>query len=394
MHLDRADLVIDLLYEAALEPAMWNVALERLADLVGGSSVSVLSSYHPDGGSHLLGSVHYDPENWRRVQLEHATPETNRYINLLNGARPGEVLWPRTLLTAKEWDEDPITLKFLRPDRLHDGLTVPFLQQDNAFLAAALFRGELYELEDVDVLRACAPDIRRALQVFRHLGKATEIQSATVEALDCLYTSVFLVDAGARVKHANASGHTALAKGDGIAINREGRLVVADRKGAETLTRLIAGANASATRGHRRWSPSSAQVAAGGTLALSRPSGAPPYSLLVAPLRRSTFLGMTVTSRTVSSVIFMADPDRRQPIDQKNVADAYRLTSAEANLVAHLIAGQDLHHAAQLMGMSVNSVKTLLQRSFDRTQTRRQSDLINLILRGPLGVAGSGHARI
>jgi DNA-binding CsgD family transcriptional regulator len=392
MPLDREDAVIDLLYEAALEPAMWSAALEKLGDAVGRSSVAVLTSYHPINGAHLLGSVRYDPENRTRVQLEHATPETNRYIDILNSARSGEVLWPRAFLTNQEWQDDPITRKFLKPDGLQDGLTVPFLLDGSAFLAIGLFRSGFYLPEDIDVFRSYTSDIRRALQVSQHLGYLSDLRNATLEVLDRIYSAVFLVDADVRVKHVNAAGQMVLDRADGIAVGREGRLVVSDRTGAATLMCLITGAGITATRGHRRWSSSSVQSAAGGTMALNRPSGLRPYSLLVAPLRASTFAGVNATRRSASSIIFLADPDRPYPVEGADIENAYGLTAAEARLVAHLIAGHDLHRAARLMGISINSAKTLLQRSFDCTQTRRQSDLINLVLRGPLGVARGDHS--
>jgi len=139
----------DLFYEAALEPELWAGVIEELADCVGGSSVSVLSSYEAPNEARLIASVRYDLQNWKRVQTEHASPETNRYIGLISGTRVGEVLWPRAMLSRTDWANDPITQKFLKPEGLVDGLSVPLQQNRRWFAAIALFSTGSYTQRDV-----------------------------------------------------------------------------------------------------------------------------------------------------------------------------------------------------------------------------------------------------
>ena len=117
--------LIDAFHEAALEPEAWHDALTRLGEMVGGSGVVVVTAYDPLGGARLLKSIGYNPEYWDRVQAEHGTPKTNRYIDLMNAAPPGQVLQPRASMSLGEWLDDPIYRKFLRPDGLADGLAVP-----------------------------------------------------------------------------------------------------------------------------------------------------------------------------------------------------------------------------------------------------------------------------
>jgi DNA-binding CsgD family transcriptional regulator len=85
--------------------------------------------------------------------------------------------------------------------------------------------------------------------------------------------------------------------------------------------------------------------------------------------------------------LFITDPDIISAVEASDLSAAYGLTSSEAQVVAHLLAGHSLPQAAKAMGVTINTAKTLLHRAFDRCQVRRQSDLIALVLRGPLGLA-------
>jgi DNA-binding CsgD family transcriptional regulator len=59
---------------------------------------------------------------------------------------------------------------------------------------------------------------------------------------------------------------------------------------------------------------------------------------------------------------------------------AFSLTEAEARLAAQLAAGQDLRAAADKLGITYGTARTRLADIFQRTETRRQTELIKLLL--------------
>ncbi len=58
----------------------------------------------------------------------------------------------------------------------------------------------------------------------------------------------------------------------------------------------------------------------------------------------------------------------------------YGLTVAQAQLAQLLVQGHDIARAAEKLGVSSNTVRTHLQRMFDRTGTRSQSALVGILL--------------
>jgi DNA-binding CsgD family transcriptional regulator len=58
----------------------------------------------------------------------------------------------------------------------------------------------------------------------------------------------------------------------------------------------------------------------------------------------------------------------------------YRLSETQALLAQHIVRGHDLPTAAVQLGVSVNTVRTHLQRMFERTGVRSQSALVGVLL--------------
>jgi len=84
-------------------------------------------------------------------------------------------------------------------------------------------------------------------------------------------------------------------------------------------------------------------------------------------------------------MILFSHSDSAIQVELAALREMYGLTAAEARLAVQLLLGKSVPAAAGAMGVSVNTAKTLLRRSFERTGTSRQTDFVAQITRGPLG---------
>lgn len=73
-----------------------------------------------------------------------------------------------------------------------------------------------------------------------------------------------------------------------------------------------------------------------------------------------------------------ADPTRHV----ESAAERFGLTTAERRLLSRLFAGMSLASAASSLGVARTTARTHLQRIFDKTGSRRQSDLVRLVALG------------
>jgi DNA-binding CsgD family transcriptional regulator len=100
------------------------------------------------------------------------------------------------------------------------------------------------------------------------------------------------------------------------------------------------------------------------------------YRLLVAPF--SCRLTPRLDSPAVAIVFWDPDTVTSPPLDRLQMM--FGLTEAEGRLATILAAGEDLKAAATTLGITYGTARTRLAEIFQKTNTRRQGELINLLL--------------
>jgi DNA-binding CsgD family transcriptional regulator/PAS domain-containing protein len=225
-------------------------------------------------------------------------------------------------------------------------------------------RAGAYDADAVAALKALHPHLSRAMQVHLRLAAADMARVQALEALDRLSNGVLLVDARCRVLWANRAAESLLKAGDGLtSANRS--LACNNSDETRALHRLAAGCSAGTP------------VNLGGMLAIHRRSGRRPLSVLIAPLRGEHPF---VLERIPTAIVFLADPDRSIATPHSHLRDLYGLTGAEVRTAQALLDADRLADVAGKLGVSLATVRTLLHRAYEKTDTRRQSELVRLLL--------------
>jgi DNA-binding CsgD family transcriptional regulator len=77
---------------------------------------------------------------------------------------------------------------------------------------------------------------------------------------------------------------------------------------------------------------------------------------------------------------------------QATLGAAFRFTKAESRVMTGLLEGLQISEIAQRFGVSINTVRTQIQRLFDKTGTKRQSDLVRIVSSSlpPIRTDGTG----
>ena len=115
----------------------------------------------------------------------------------------------------------------------------------------------------------------------------------------------------------------------------------------------------------------------GGRLRLSR-EDRPPLAVLVVP-HRSRFAWIDVA--WPRAILFVADPEDAAGVRSESLREGFGLTSAEAALALEILKGDGLRAAANRLAISLATAHTELARAFAKTGTRRQAELVRLILK-------------
>jgi DNA-binding CsgD family transcriptional regulator len=207
----------------------------------------------------------------------------------------------------------------------------------------------------------------RALTVQCRLAEADLQRAAALEAIDRLGVGTVFMNAQGQVVFANHEADAALTKSDGLHV-LDGELVAAS---AEDATRLRDAVREAALAGEQR------QEQAGRAFSLSRPSGLPPWRVLVAPLRDTQ---LRVGPGQADAVVFITDPTAVRLPSAELIAQSFGLTPAEARVAALLARGSGIPAVAEVLGVSTNTVRTHAARVFEKTGTERQAELVAVLL--------------
>src|SRR5262249_41210507 len=198
--------------------------------------------------------------------------------------------------------------------------------------------------------------------VYSRLGFAERELEVTREILAGLAVGMIITTADQKVLYANQTAERVLRHGRGITM-RQGRLVARDAQTAVQLQRHIS--EAARTRGGNC-------LKARAAIRIDLPTGSV-LSVLVAPLRAR---GAGCGPELPSAMVIFRDPDEADENWENALARVYRLTPAEARVLAAIVGGSTLSDYADVAGISINTAKTHLRNIFRKTGHSRQGDLI------------------
>jgi len=84
-------------------------------------------------------------------------------------------------------------------------------------------------------------------------------------------------------------------------------------------------------------------------------------------------------SRAVA-LLFICDPEKEAQLPCDLLKKGYGLSSAEARLALILMKGHSLGHAAEINGVTMNTVRSQLKSIFAKTGVQRQSELVRILM--------------
>jgi DNA-binding CsgD family transcriptional regulator/PAS domain-containing protein len=217
--------------------------------------------------------------------------------------------------------------------------------------------------------------LERAVRIGFQLGTLGTMQRMSYELLDANPLSIFVLDDKGYVVFANRAALALAAADEGVVFSSQG-LSLTMQEDDSRLQTLIA--QASGQREPDR-------VPSGGAMRALRRSGKRPYAILVSPLSR---IQLNVTTIQPSVCVIVADADQDIRLPENLLRALYGMTRAEARLAARLAAGEELQTAALSLGIAYPTARTQLAAIFRKTETRRQGELVQVLLSSVPGAIG------
>jgi DNA-binding CsgD family transcriptional regulator len=219
-----------------------------------------------------------------------------------------------------------------------------------------------------------APHFRRAVAIGK-IVEMNKVEAAELaDTLDGLSSALFLVDADGRIRHANANGQAMLRAG-ALLHDSRATLAVRNIQGDRALKEVIAAAALGDTKAKR----------SGASVPLPGRDG-DNYAAHVLPLGAGARRQAGANYSAVAAV-FVRKAELELPHPVEALARRYGLTAAETRVLLAIVENGGVPEVARALELSEATVKTHLQRVFDKTGSARQAQLVKLVaaFAGPFG---------
>jgi DNA-binding CsgD family transcriptional regulator len=355
---NKLSCLIEEIYDAALEPALWNDVVVSINAYVGGQAWGIFpkDSANQSGLTHDCGGA--DPHDTRPYA------ETHSRFDPLSTLPPfGQVVSIADLVNYDEYCEGRLDQEWLQRQGCVDAANVVLERSrpNSAVLGTVPSGPRMIDEERRRRIAQIVPHLRRALLINKTIDHKQSEAATFADTLDGLGAGIFLVDAGCRIVHANTAGHDMLRADDFLrCIN--GQLVARDAQAGQSLREAFAD-----DRG--------ALGAKGTALPLTAHDGEC-YVMYVLPLTSAARSPIRITDKAVAARFV-----RKVALDRvrgEAVARAFKLTPMELRVLLSIVEVGGVPETAAALGVAETTVKTHLHRVFAKTGTCRQADLVKL----------------
>lgn len=280
----------------------------------------------------------------------------------------GKALSTDRMFTPEEREKDRFFNEFFRPIGLVETLGGPLYSDQGSFAMIALMRGEdrqPFEDEDTVRLERLMPHIARALQLRRAFFRVDARSLGLQATLDRLQAGFILLNDEGATLFANAAMRAIAQRGDGFALDRNGRPLPANIEARQRFDALVEGV---------------AKGGVGGILTVPRSSGRD-YVILVAPAPQPSTQSHWERRGAIGATVVVHDPEIGPAHTADILSKGLGLPNGAARLVASLAAADDLKSFAKAEGLTIHTARFHLRTALARTGAKTQAELVRIAVR-------------
>ena len=361
-----SDLIGDI-YDAALNPGFWPVALQKIGRFVGGPATALYAkdtvrktgnAFYVHGVEPSFMQSYFD----KYVALDPFT--TTRFFFPVE-----RVISTKDIMTHEEFRATRFFKEWAQPQGWSDFVSASLEKSSTTYAECGVF---WHERDGVTTDAACRrmslviPHIRRAVAIGKVIDLHKVEAASLADTLDGLAAAMFLVNSAGRIAHANAAAHAMLDNGSVIR-GSGGKLAAADAQADDALHDIFMNADAG-----------DVAVDANGIGIPLRARDGERYVAHVLPLTSGARRQAGIAYSAVAAV-FVRKAVLELPHPLETIASTFHLTAAEMRVLMMIVQLGGVSEVAPVLGVSEATVKTHLQHIFAKTGTGRQADLVKLV---------------
>lgn len=363
---------VETIYATALSPEKWPAALQAVADVFGDVG-AVMTYRRTDGRFGVIVSPTLGPgqEEYNREWHRHDIRAVRMFERgfLLSG----DVATDRKLGLIEEHGRHPFFTEFLSRFGLRWFAAISICPEPDLEVVISLQRSSArddYTREETAILTRIARHAEQALRLGMRLIEAESGSAGLRETFTRLNMGIVLLDGLGRIAFSNDTAKRFLAGPLDVAGERLAARAAPDRAALQS-------AIDSALQ-------SRSDVAATPRPILLHTDQQAPVAVYVLPLRTSLAPAVEQFLARSQAIVLIVELKTGEPADPSLVRDLLGLTLGEARVAALVAAGFSPRDAAQKLGISEETARTVLKRVYTKSGISRQSELAALIAKAAM----------
>jgi DNA-binding CsgD family transcriptional regulator len=353
------------LYEAPLQPTLWQGWLSRLCGAFEAGAGILIAGFEPGRADRNPICFGTTPAHCAELLAE---------VDRLLAIDPtASTLSAPSDVPAEEFRATRLYREWLRPRHLHHLLVAVAGRLPSHRTVLSLLRQHSqrpFELAEFERVQSLLPHVERAIRLQQALDAASLRHEVADRVLESLRCGAILLDDTGRIRDTNPRAAALLERGEGLEI--KGERLQAEAPGERAALRRLVNRAVGAD-------------CAGGVLALSR--RAPHHALVVSVTPMNGCESRAPWLRGAGALVLLRDPEELPSVSEATLRQLYGLTPAEARVAARVARGETLEEIAESLDVRRPTVRTHLQQTLAKTGTHRQSDLVRLLLMGTEALA-------
>jgi DNA-binding CsgD family transcriptional regulator/PAS domain-containing protein len=366
---------IEAIYDTAFAPDAWPQTLATISQALNAEGALIIYQ-HVDGRFDAVNSPGVLEALRVRVAAEGWMNRDLRAIRSLEAGVFGttDTVTDQDLATPEEIETHPYYTELLAPLGLgwFIGSSVSPDASVNVGISIHRFKHKpIFSSEERDTVRLIARHAERSLRLSTRLFRAELSNLALGQALENVGCGVLLLDEVGKVVFVNKAGSSLTGADTGdpshVLLWRTSSAI------RNAMQEQISATLAAPFETHTGMS-------ARPILISSDPNGSTSiaYVLPVSSGARQVLYGF---GSSVSVIILILSNEAHAPADPSIVRDIFGLTLGEARIASLVGAGRSPREAADALGLSEETARTVLKRVFSKTNISKQSQLVSLLTR-------------
>jgi DNA-binding CsgD family transcriptional regulator/PAS domain-containing protein len=374
--------LLDLLYDAALDPELWPAFLDRLPQVLG-AACGVLHTFDvPTAAMLAFHGFGFDPAYL--ASYGHYYANVNPYAPVgFEKARVGEPFVASDFLAPEIVENTEFYNDWMKPQGITtDHLAVSLGRDESRVTLFSLApNASVYRKHKNKYRRRLSllvPHMMRAIAINRAAARARRTDGALATSLEAIALAAFLIDEKGTLLLTNSRAEDLLRRERVLTVNCASRILTAlDPTSHQRLAAVIAQAllptTGSSASPVRLTSCTNGRTFVAWALPMRSTGGANQN-------QRAQLVG----ERDSHVLVLVGSADQTLLIRPEVIQSALKLSAAEARLASALVAGRTLAEYARANGLSRNTARNQLASALEKSGLRRQSELITVIT-GMLG---------